>query len=98
MSTQAAQATKTENSDVANCHPAFEWLRSEKIDSLNIQVQEYRHKTTGAMHYHIDTDNDENVFLVGFRTVPMDSTGVAHILSIPLYVVVINIRFVIRSS
>ena len=80
MSTQTAQATKTDNSDVANCHPAFEWLRSEKIDSLNIQVQEYRHKATGAMHFHIDTDNDENVFLVGFRTVPMDSTGVAHIL------------------
>ena len=32
------------------------------------------------MHYHIDADNNENVFLVAFRTVPMDSTGVAHIL------------------
>ena len=32
------------------------------------------------MHYHLASDNPENVFLVAFRTVPMDSTGVAHIL------------------
>ena len=80
MNTQTAQATKTENDNMANCHPAFEWIRSENIDSLNIEVEEYRHTKTGAMHYHINSDNSENVFLVGFRTVPMDSTGVAHIL------------------
>ena len=62
------------------CHSSFEWLRSEHIESLNITVEEYRHIETGALHYHIDADNAENVFLVAFRTVPMDSTGVAHIL------------------
>ena len=61
-------------------HPAFEWLGSRHIDSLNVTVEEYRHKQTGALHYHIAADNRENVFLVAFRTVPMDSTGVAHIL------------------
>ncbi len=61
-------------------HPAFEWLRSEPIDSLNLVVEEYRHKKTGAMHYHLAADNDENVFLVALRTIPMDSKGVAHIL------------------
>ncbi|HEY9052542.1 MAG TPA: insulinase family protein [Gammaproteobacteria bacterium] len=61
-------------------HPAFEWLRSERIDSLNIVVEEYRHKVTGAQHYHLAVDNQENVFLVALRTVPTDSTGVAHIL------------------
>ena len=62
------------------CHPAFDWLRSERIDSLSITVEEYKHIKTGALHYHIDAENPENVFLVAFRTVPMDSTGVAHIL------------------
>ena len=62
------------------CHDSFEWLRSEPIESLNVVVSEYRHKTTGAMHYHIAADNDENVFMVALRTVPTDSTGVAHIL------------------
>lgn len=61
-------------------HPAFEWVRSERIDSLNLTLQEYRHIKTGALHYHMDAENVENVFLVAFRTVPMDSTGVAHIL------------------
>ncbi|NVK41229.1 MAG: insulinase family protein [Oceanospirillaceae bacterium] len=63
-----------------NCHPSFRYLRSETIASLNIDVAEYEHIKTGARHYHIGADNQENVFLVAFRTVPMDSTGVAHIL------------------
>jgi len=59
---------------------AFEWLRSERIESLNLVVEEYRHRETGAAYYHLSADNPENVFLVALRTVPMDSTGVAHIL------------------
>lgn len=61
-------------------HPAFELLRSQRINSLNLTVEEYHHRKTGAKHFHLATDNPENVFLVAFRTVPMDSTGVAHIL------------------
>lgn len=59
---------------------SFEWLRSQDIPALNIRVEEYRHKKTGAQHIHIAANNDENVFLVALRTVPHDSTGVAHIL------------------
>ncbi len=61
-------------------HSAFELLRHQSIESLNIQVEEYRHKHTGATHLHLAADNTENVFLVALRTVPQDSTGVAHIL------------------
>lgn len=61
-------------------HPAFEHIRSQSIDSLGLCVEEYRHRRTGALHYHLAADHPENVFLVAFRTVPMDSTGVAHIL------------------
>jgi len=61
-------------------HAAFRWRRSERIDSLNLVMEEYEHKATGAVHYHLASDNPENVFLVAFRTVPMDSTGIAHIL------------------
>jgi hypothetical protein len=64
----------------AQIHPAYDWLRSQRIDSLNIVVEEYRHKKTAAPHYHLVADNAENVFMVALRTVPMDSTGVAHIL------------------
>jgi len=58
----------------------FKQLRTQKIDSLNVVVEEYEHVKTGAKHYHLVADNDENVFLVALRTMPMDSTGVAHIL------------------
>ncbi|TCK17229.1 hypothetical protein DFR30_0450 [Thiogranum longum] len=61
-------------------HDAFEWVRSERIESLNLVIEEYRHRVTGAAHYHLAADIPENVFLVALRTVPMDSTGVAHIL------------------
>lgn len=59
---------------------SFELIRTQKIDSLNVLVEEYRHSLTGAMHYHLASDNDENVFLVAVRTMPTDSSGVAHIL------------------
>lgn len=61
-------------------HAAFEPVRAVPVPSLNLVVAEYRHKTTGAVHYHLAADNTENVFLVSLRTMPMDSTGVAHIL------------------
>lgn len=61
-------------------HSAFEFIRSQTIDALKIHVEEYRHKKTGAQHIHLAADNQENVFLVALRTVPHDSTGVAHIL------------------
>ena len=61
-------------------HPAFEFIRSQAIDALKIHVEEYRHRVTGAQHIHLAADSEENVFLVALRTVPHDSTGVAHIL------------------
>jgi len=70
----------TSNAEQPLTHPSFEKKRSESIESLNITVEEYQHKKTGAQHYHLSSEQDENVFLVAFRTMPMDSTGVAHIL------------------
>ncbi|WOJ95503.1 insulinase family protein [Congregibacter brevis] len=61
-------------------HDSFIPLRSERIEALNIRVEHFEHRDTGAIHYHFATDNPENVFLVALRTVPEDSRGVAHIL------------------
>ena len=68
------------NNALPQAHPAFEPVRGETVDSLKVRVEQYRHRATGAMHYHLAADNTENVFLVALRTVPEDSTGVAHIL------------------
>lgn len=65
---------------MTSAHPAFRLLRTQHIASLNLDLEEYLHSKTGAQHIHIAADNPENVFLVALRTVPEDSTGVAHIL------------------
>jgi len=77
---QTEQNATSPSSQPQKIHPAFEWKHSEPIESLNIVVEAYTHKKTGALHYHINADNAENVFLVALRTMPDDSTGVAHIL------------------
>lgn len=61
-------------------HPAFELIRQQHVDALDVLVLEYRHKVTGAVHYHLASHHEENVFLVAFRTQPMNSKGTAHIL------------------
>lgn len=61
-------------------HPSFEFLRSHRVPSINVDIQEYRHRKTGAVHIHMAAEDDQNAFMVAFRTVPQNSTGVAHIL------------------
>ncbi|MFO8156185.1 MAG: insulinase family protein, partial [Thiohalospira sp.] len=79
-STAVDLTAKTAQTDASPAHPAFEWLGSTPVEALKVTVESYRHRVTGAIHYHIAADNPENVFLVGLRTMPQDSTGVAHIL------------------
>lgn len=78
--TPAAGANPVAHPSGNAAHPAFEWIRSQRIPTLNVLMEEYRHRVTGALHYHLAADDPENVFLVALRTVPMDSKGVAHIL------------------
>ncbi len=54
--------------------------RRQEIPALRLCIEEYRHQATGALHLHLAADSMENAFLVGLRTAPDDSTGVAHIL------------------
>ena len=60
--------------------PLFEPVRRARIESLDIAFEEYAHASTGARHFHLDAEDDNNAFLVAFLTVPRDSTGIAHIL------------------
>ncbi len=59
---------------------AFRHVGETAIESLNLVVQHYEHVSTGAVHYHLANDQDEKAFTVAVRTMPKDSTGVAHIL------------------
>lgn len=48
-----------------------------KLKNTMIQLE---HEKTGARMIHLSNDDDNNCFAVAFRTTPVDSTGVAHIL------------------
>ncbi len=67
-------------SSTADAPNPFSLERRVHIEALDIDVEEYRHQPTGAVHIHLDCPSEENVFMVALRTVPEDSTGVAHIL------------------
>ena len=58
----------------------FARIRSHRIETLDVEVIEYEHRGTGAKHFHLASDHEERVFMVALRTVPEDSSGVAHIL------------------
>ncbi|MDC9719573.1 MAG: insulinase family protein [Gammaproteobacteria bacterium] len=61
-------------------HSSFRFLRQQTIASLNIHIQQYQHISTGALHIHLSSEQTENVFLVALKTMPQDSSGVAHVL------------------
>ena len=62
-----------------NIH-GYRILRVCSLDQINSIFYELEHEKTKARHVHISTDDTENTFSVAFKTVPEDSTGVAHIL------------------
>lgn len=76
----AIDAISPVQSALPRLHPAFELVRQQDIDALTTRVYQFRHRVTGAVHYHLANRYDENVFMVAFRTQPMDSKGEAHIL------------------
>ena len=50
------------------------------LPEINATLIQLRHLKTGARMVHLACQDDNNLFAVGFRTTPRDSTGVAHIL------------------
>ncbi len=55
-------------------------VQSVEIKEIAAVMHILSHGKTGARHMHIQRDDKENSFGVIFKTVPDDSTGVAHIL------------------
>ncbi|XP_014215981.1 presequence protease, mitochondrial [Copidosoma floridanum] len=50
------------------------------IKEMYLTAIKLTHLNTGAQYLHLDRDDSNNVFSIGFRTTPMDSTGLPHIL------------------
>jgi Zn-dependent M16 (insulinase) family peptidase len=73
--------TELSRTPKANTHPnTFVLKRAVPIASLNLTVEEYEHPGDRGTAPAPQQRLLENVFMVALRTVPEDSTGVAHIL------------------
>jgi len=59
---------------------SYEVIRIVPLENLAATMCELHHPGTGARHIHLASEDKENTFAVAFKTVPTDSTGVAHIL------------------
>lgn len=58
----------------------FEVIAVSELSELNLTLIELRHRATGARMAHLANEDPNNLFAVGLRTTPADSTGIAHIL------------------
>jgi len=58
----------------------YQIQRIVELVEIKSVFYELAHPQTGAKHIHISNQDSENTFSVAFKTVPRDSTGVAHIL------------------
>lgn len=50
------------------------------IPEFNMTAYVLKHQKTGLEYLHVDRPDSNNVFSINFRTTPMNSTGLPHIL------------------
>lgn len=59
---------------------AYEVLKKERIEDVHADGTLLRHRKTGARIALLSCPDENKVFTIGFRTPPVNSTGVAHII------------------
>lgn len=65
---------------VNETYHGFKLLEQESIDEVQSVARVFEHIKSGARLLHLENEDDNKLFSIGFRTTPTDSTGVAHIL------------------
>ncbi|TPP52428.1 Peptidase M16 inactive domain family protein [Leishmania donovani] len=58
----------------------FTLLKIRRIDDLHLVAYEMEHVRTGALYYHIDVEDNNNTFCIGFRTPAENNKGTSHVL------------------
>ncbi|XP_012864864.1 PREDICTED: presequence protease, mitochondrial [Dipodomys ordii] len=87
----SAQPRIWREKSVNACEKALQYKVGEKIHGFTVNqvtsvpelfltAVKLSHDTTGARYLHLAREDTNNLFSVQFRTTPMDSTGVPHIL------------------
>ncbi|MBU4486427.1 MAG: insulinase family protein, partial [Candidatus Delongbacteria bacterium] len=58
----------------------FILIKTEFMKDMNSEMMSFVHEKTGAKLTAVKNDDDNKTFCIAFKTIPEDSTGVAHIL------------------
>ncbi|MGV8981165.1 insulinase family protein [Clostridium sp.] len=65
---------------IGNIYHGFKLIQEKKIEELNSVTRVFEHEKSGARLMHLENDDDNKVFSIGFRTPPISSNGLPHIL------------------
>lgn len=65
---------------VGDQYGGFTIKRLAEVPQLGMTAVDLVHDKTRARHMHLDRDDPNNVFSIGFKTLPPDYTGLPHIL------------------
>lgn len=65
---------------VGSNYNGFILKQEEYIKEVNSKTKIFEHEKTGARLLHMENEDSNKVFSIGFKTPPSDSTGVMHIL------------------
>lgn len=69
-----------DNINVGKINNGFICLSADHIPEYNMVAYLLQHEKTKTPYLHLDREDSNNVFSVGFRTTPLDSMGTPHIL------------------
>ncbi|SCG82769.1 Protein hypA [Proteiniborus sp. DW1] len=66
--------------EINKTYYGFKLIQESKIDELQSVGRLFYYEKSGARLLHLENEDDNKVFSIGFRTPPTDDTGVPHIL------------------
>ena len=65
---------------IGSIYHGFKLIEEKSIGELNSVTRLFQHEKSGARLLHLENDDDNKVFSIGFRTPPKSSNGLPHIL------------------
>lgn len=68
------------NLEIGKVYNGFKLLDERDIKEINCKGRIFSHEKSGARLLHLETEDDNKVFSISFRTPPYNSTGLPHIL------------------
>ena len=76
----ASRVGLTTLGDVGSVKEGFKLVSRREHSEYGVEAAVFQHSVTGARYVHVDTEDTNNVFCIGFCTPCKSDSGIAHIL------------------